>query len=251
MVMQYIHINKIFFLIILITSLFCLASCKSEIPEGDIKDFVESLNFDKTYQETKCVNAVMTSEHYQDGTLQGKIETTTYINLEKGEYYYSKNDIYGNYYGIGEDKFNYHHQELVAYIDENNKVIAYKITDGKREELKYRPEDIVLLIKQFYYTDNQNNYHKGGIYYGDYIKTNCAKNYQFFKLNKEKTILYYQLNSLYTSKEKKKIIIMHSFSVNNLGMLLNLSTISFEQNNEKNKSITKIECDYKEKKELK
>ena len=243
--MQHTHtITKQFILVLGILLCLGLTGCVAEIPEGDIKDFVEAIDFDETFKNITHASSTVTSSHYLDGQLQGAITTFTYIDLQNGKYHYSKTTLSGSYYGTGEDQFNYYSKETISYIDEFGNAVAYELTDGVVEEKKYRPEDIDILINSFFYTDNELNYHKGGVYYGDYVYVNCAKNYQFFSLNEDKSVLKYSLNTFYTNKDDVRFIIMHSFTIDKLGMILNLETKTIEELNHDTYSKTTIDCDY-------
>lgn len=245
MAMQFIHMkNKLCVVYILILCIISLAACKKNIPEGEIKTFVEGFNFEETYKHTKYATSIVTSSHYVDNILQGTITTYTYIDMSEGKYHYSKTSLNGDYYGNGEDQFAYYEQETITYLDDFGNVVAYALTDGTIEELKYRPEDLDLLINNFFYTNSEYGYHKGGTYYGDYILANCAKNYHLFSLNDDKTILNYQINTFYNGKDEQKILIMHQFMVNKWGMILNLSTKSIDENNHNTYSHTTMDCDY-------
>lgn len=243
--MQSTHImNKICLILISVLCIISLTSCKKKIPEGDIKDFVERFDFDETYKNITYASSTVTSSHYVDNVLQGTITTYTYIDLVDGKYHYSKTVLSGSYYGNGEDQFNYYEQETITYLDEVGNVIAYALTDGVLETLTYRPEDLGILINNFFYTDSEYGYHKGGTYYGDYILANCAKHYHLFSLNDDKTILNYHINTFYDGKDNQKILIMHEFNVNEWGMIINLSTKSIDENNHNTYSQTTMDCDY-------
>ena len=71
-----------------------------------------------------------------------------------------------------------------------------------------------------------------------------AKNYQFFSLNEDKSVLKYSLNTFYTNKDDVRFIIMHSFTIDKLGMILNLETKTIEELNHDTYSKTTIDCDY-------
>lgn len=245
MVMRYTHtINKFFLLMLVLTFGVILTSCRREIPKGDIRDFVEQFDYDKAYENTPFATSVITSAHYVSGVLQGKVTTRTYIDLRDGKYYYAKTTLSGDYYGLGEDQFEFFEKETIGYLDESGNAVAYELTDGILETMEYRVEDIDLLINSFFYNNVNSGYHTGGVYYGDHILANCAKNYPLFSLNEEKTQLKYAINTIYEGMKNQKVIIMHTFTVNQLGMIISLSTQSLDEDNQDTYSITTIECDY-------
>ena len=170
-------IKKISLLGLLVVLLVSLASCNTEIPDGEIKDFVLKFNYDQSFEETKIADSVMVSSIYKDGVLEGSITTYTYIDHSDLLYHYSKTIVTGSYYGTGLDEFNYYLKETISYIDESGNAVAYEKTDGKIESLTYSPSDIEYLINSFFYTKLEAGYHQGGMYYGDYISANCGKYY--------------------------------------------------------------------------
>ncbi|MBQ8293637.1 MAG: hypothetical protein IJX78_07560 [Bacilli bacterium] len=236
-------IKKLGLLGLIIVSLLFLSCCSMEIPEGEIKDFVLGFDYDKSFEETKVAESLMVSSIYKDGVLEGTITTYTYIDHSESLYHYSKTVVSGSYYGTGLDQFDYYLKETISYIDENGNAIAYEKTDGKIEELTYSPSDIEYLINSFFYTKLEAGYHQGGMYYGDYISANCGKYYECFSLIDEVT-LQYQINTSSKDENKQEVITMHKYTVNELGMMLNLSTKSMYRLDTDTYTETKLECDY-------
>ena len=74
-------------LLILLTVSFI--SCKREIPEGKIKDFVLNFDYDKSYENTKIAESTMVSSIYKEGILEGTITIYTYIDHSDLLYHYS------------------------------------------------------------------------------------------------------------------------------------------------------------------
>lgn len=245
MALQNIHmaIKKICLMGLLLISLISLASCNREIPEGKIKDFVLSFNYDQSFEKTKIAESVMESSIYKDGVLEGTIKIYTYIEHSDLLYHYSKTIVSGSYFGTGLDQFNYNIKETISYIDEKGNAVGYEKTDGKIEKMTYSPSDIEYLINSFFYTKLEAGYHQGGMYYGDYISANCAKYYNCFSLLDEKT-LQYQINTKSKDENKQEVITMHKYTVNENGMLLNLSTKTMYRLNTDTYTETILACDY-------
>lgn len=236
-------IKKISLLGLLVVLLVSLASCNTEIPDGEIKDFVLKFNYDQSFEETKIADSVMVSSIYKDGVLQGSITTYTYIDHSDLLYHYSKTIVTGSYYGTGLDEFNYYLKETISYIDESGNAVAYEKTDGKIESLTYSPSDIEYLINSFFYTKLEAGYHQGGMYYGDYISANCGKYYECFSLLDDKT-LQYQINTIAKDENRQEVITMHKYNVNEYGMVLKLSTKTMYRLNTDTYTETSVECDY-------
>ena len=236
--------KKILLILLLVLSFITLTGCRKDIPEGDIKNLVESFNIDNAMSNILYGSSTVTSVHYEDGIELGQITTYTYIDRRNGYYHYSKTTLSGNYYGTGEDQFNYYEQETISYIDSEGLIIAFEKTDGIVKEVTYRREDIDTLINYFYYTNSEYNYYKGGVYYGDYIRANCAKYYELFSLNEEKNILSFEVNSISKAEDKQEILTMHKYSVNEFGMILDLSTWSMYKEHTETNSKTTMTCDY-------
>ena len=185
----------------------------------------------------------MSSSIYKDGTLEGSITTYTYIYKSDLVYHCSKTIVSGSYYGIGIDQFNYYQKETISYINESGNAVCYEKTDGIIEELTYSPSDVEYLINLFFYTKLEAGYHQGGMYYGDYISANCAKYYDCFSLLDDKT-LQYQINTMSKDENKQEVITMHKYSVNEYGMVLNLSTKTMYRLNTDTYTETTLVCDY-------
>jgi hypothetical protein len=217
--------------------------CQKDIPEGDIKDFVVALNFDEAFNQTIKASSVIASEKYTDGVLDGSIVTYTYID-QTDKYFYSDTRPTGMYFGTGIDQFSYYKQEILGFIDKDNLPKSYEKTDGAVKDLSYREEEIDILVKSFFYTSVEYDFHEGGIYYGDYVQVNCIKYYNFFRLNEDKTELTFELNSESVDNNGLKVITLHKFTINKLGLLISLSTTSLYKDNEDTYTKTTIECDY-------
>lgn len=221
-----------------------LFSCSVDMPEGEIRDFVNNISYETAYEYVEYGISKVTASHYIDGISDGNISTTTYIeNKEKG-YYLLDTDLSGIYYGTGVDQFNYNEMSTLIYY-ENDAIVSSKKTDSVIEDLGYLDDEFKTSIYSFFYTQEESGYHTGGMYYGDDVKMNCGKYYNFFSLNEEKTELTYEINSV-SSNEGKEIITMHSFTINEYGMLLKLKTKSFYTETKDTYMETIIECKYNE-----
>lgn len=244
MVKQHTHIiTKLILCSILVFSIISLSGCQKDIPEGDIKDFVVALDFEKAFNDVIKASSVIKTEKYIDGNLQGKLETFTFID-QTDKYFYSDTKLEGIYFGTGIDQFDYYHQEILGYMNTDNLPISYERTDGAVKSLSYRIEEIDTLVKSFFYTQVDYEFHQGGTYYGDYVQINCAKYYDFFKLNDEKNELTFEINSEAKDNEGEMIITLHKFTINKFGMLISLSTTSLYKENQDTYTKTTIECNY-------
>ncbi len=236
-------IKKLSLLGLIALSLMFFTGCNMEIPEGKIRDFVLGFEYDKSFEETEVAESLMVSSIYKDGVLDGTITTYTHIDHSDSLYHYSKTVVSGSYYGTDIDEFNYYLKETISYIDENGNAIAYEKTDGKIDILTYSPTDIEYLVNSFFYTKLEAGYHQGGMYYGDYISANCAKYYECFSLIDDLT-LQYQINTSSKDEKEQEVITMHKYTVNELGMVLDLSTKTMYRLNTDTYTETKIKCDY-------
>ena len=237
------EIKKICLLGLLFFLLFSLVGCNIEIPEGEIKNFVLNFDYNKSVENISIAESTMVSWIYKVGALEGSISTYTYIDHSKNLYHYSKTIVSGNYYGTGLDQFNYYEKETISDIDEKGNAIAYEKTDGKIEVMSYSPSDIEYLINSFFYSELESGYHQGGMYYGDYISTNCAKYYECFSLLDEK-IFQYKINTISKDEKEQEVITMHKYTVNEDAMLLELTTKSMFRLNTDTYTETSIICDY-------
>lgn len=235
--------RKIFLFGLLILLLISLVSCKREIPEGKIRDFVLNFEYDKSYENTKIAESTMVSSIYKDGVLEGSITIYTYIDHSNLLYHYSKTTVTGNYYGTGLDQFNYHVKETISYINELGNAVAYEKTDGKIEYISYSPNDVEYLVNSFFFTKLEAGFHQGGMYYGDYISINCAKYYNCFSMIDDNT-LQYQINTISKDEEKQEIVTMHKYTVNENGMVLDLSSKTMYRLNTDTYTETIVNCDY-------
>ena len=117
------YVGLIFFLLVSLTS------CKKEIPDGEIKDFVLNFDFDKSYENTLIADSLIESSIYKDGVLEGSISIYTYIDHSNLKYHYSKTIVSGIYYGTGVDQFNYKTKETIIYIIEDGNDSYAHITE--------------------------------------------------------------------------------------------------------------------------
>ena len=152
------EIKKISLLGLLLIVLLSLTSCNVEIPEGKIKDFVLSFDYDESFENTKVAESLMISSIYNDGVLEGSIEVYTYIDHGESSYHYSKTIVSGSYYGTGLDQFNYYVKETISYIDEKGNALGYEKTDGNVEYMYYSPTDIEYLINSFFFTKLEKSF---------------------------------------------------------------------------------------------
>ena len=235
--------KKLFLVGLLILLLISLTNCKREIPEGKIKDFVLNFEYDKSYENTKIAESTLVSSIYKDGILEGKITIYTYIDHSGLLYHYSKTTVEGSYFGTGLDQFNYYVKETIGYIDKFGNAMGYEKTDGKIEYMSYSPNDIDYLVDSFFFTKLEAGYHQGGMYYGDYILKNCAKYYDCFSMIDDNT-LQYQINTISKDEEKQEIITMHKYTVNENGMVLDLSSKTMYRLNTDTYTETIVNCDY-------
>lgn len=219
-----------------------LVSCSKDIPKGDIKDFVDKLSYDQAFDHVDCGKSIITSTYYENDIELGKVIVTTWIDKKDEKYHLIDTKVSGNYIGQDSNQYDYEHQRVLCYFDEGQAVV-YKQTDGVNESIDYREEDIYTSINQFFYRELDAGYHRGGVYYGDYILANCAKYYSCFSLNDEKTELTYQVNTSSKDTEGNEIVTMHYFVVDTYGMIISLNSKSILI--EKNITIeTSIQCEY-------
>lgn len=224
--------------------LFLLTGCTYDIPEGDIKDFVDRLNYNLAYQHVNTGKSIITATYYIDGNIDGQIcSTTIFDKTGDTKYYYSNTDVFGSFIGDSSDQYTFSNQQILTYLDSEQKVKVFKKTDGNLEKISYREEDINVSINNFFYSELNAGYHRGGVYYGDYIKANCGRFYAFFSLNEDKTILRYAVITKSVNDEKEEITAYHDYTVDEFGMVISLiSTTTYEAKNVVME--TTISCEY-------
>lgn len=232
-----------FRLITFISLMLVLVSCTKDIPEGDIKNFVENINYDASYDFVETAKATTTVEYYVNKELKGEIVSYTEISKDN-LYSYSKNQVSGSYYGNEVGQYNFNEREVLAYLESEEMPRAYEKIDGTiTEDFKYSPEDVNLSFNNYFYTELEAGYHRGGYYYGDYIHANCGRYYDYFSLSDDKKTLTYSINLLSDGPEGEDILTLHSFTVNEYGLIIELS--STVKNNEKGiVSTTTMSCEY-------
>lgn len=243
---QHTHIKmlkKLLCLCALVVVLLLFTGCAKDIPEGDIKEFVEQFDYDKAFEHINSGKSIITSTYYENDEEQGKVVLTTWIDKDNEKYHFMDTRVSGNYIGQSSGQYDYEHRQIVCYLNENKEAIVYQNTDGNSDELTYREEDVYTSINQFFYRELDAGYHRGGVYYGDYILINCAKYYSCFSLNDNKTELTYEVNTSSKDAEGNEIVTMHHFVVDSFGMIIALNSKSILI--EKNIIIeTSIQCEY-------
>lgn len=224
MVKQHIHIafKKLGLLFICLLS-FISVSCSKSIPEGDIKDFVDRINYDQTFQHVNSGKSIITATYYIDDKIDGQICSTTYFDkTEDSLYHYINTDVSGSFIGNKGGQYAYCNQQILSYLESEDNVKVFKKTDGIDEDIFYHFEDLNTAINNFFYSELEAGYHRGGVYYGDYVIANCGKFYSCFSLNEDKTLLRYQVNTSSINSEGDEIVTMHDFIVDEYGMIITL-----------------------------
>lgn len=222
---------KKFIILLLFVLVIGLSSCSREIPDGDIKDFVEKLNFEDAYAFVQKAQSNTTIKHFENGEEDGHLEMNLWIDKQDMNYHYSQSYVDGYFYGTKEGQYSFHSQKTVCYMTDDTNVSVYQVTDGEPDTIQYSPEDVLLSIHNFFYTELEAGIYRGGFYYGDYVRLNCGKYYELFSLNETKDELTYSINTLQKDKDDTDILSMHSFTVNAYGMLIRLSSVA--KNNSK------------------
>lgn len=229
----------------MVSALMLIAGCTPAIPEGKIKDFVENIEFENTFNNVHIGESVIQAKHFENGGEVGSITITTYIDKTSDyNYYYQKTEVSGNYHGTEEDQYPFFKEEMLFYLEKEDTIIGQKKTDGADNEIVGSYDNIKTYTDEFFYLKLDAGYHSGGVYYGDYVLANCGKYYNEFSLNEEETILTYAINVKSNDIDNNEIITMHKFSVDKYGMLLDLSSTTFYVENPGNKVETTIHCDY-------
>ena len=226
--------KKVFPALLLILS---FSSCSKKIPDGDIKDFVDKLNYKDAYDFVNTASSQTIVKHYVNSQVDGSLQMDIQIDKKEYKYRYSESIVDGFFHGTGEGQYFFNNQKTLCYMHDDNVVNAYQLTDNVNDNIKYSPDDVLLSIKNFFYTQLDSNIYRGGFYYGDYIKINCARYYENFSLNDSKDELTYSINTVTQDDDNTDILNMHSFTVNSYGMLLKLNSIA-KNNSKKIKSET-------------
>lgn len=228
--MNIFKMKKVIILILLVIVV-GLTSCSKQIPEGDIKDFVEKLSYDAAYDFVQIAQSTTTVKHYENGEEDGHLVMKISIDKKDMPYYWSESQVSGYFYGMKEGQYSFYSQKTLCYLQDETIVSAYQLTDDKPDTIQYSPEDVNLSIHNFFYTELEAGIYRGGFYYGDYVRLNCAKFYELFSLNETKDELTYSINTVTKDKDNTDILNMHSFTINSFGMLIRLSSVA--KNNSK------------------
>ena len=229
--MNIFKMKKLIILFVFVMVVGVMSSCSRKIPEGDIKDFVEKLSYDTAYDFVNNAQSNTTVKHFENGKEDGHLIMDITIDKENTSYYYSESQVSGYFYGMKEGQYSFHSQKTLCYMEDETTVSAYQITDDMPDTIQYSPEDVLLSIHNFFYTELEAGIYRGGFYYGDYVRLNCAKFYELFSLNEAKDELTYSINTVTKDKDNTDILNMHSFTVNEYGMLIRLSSVA--KNNSK------------------
>ncbi|MDE7263386.1 MAG: hypothetical protein K2N64_01815 [Anaeroplasmataceae bacterium] len=216
---------------------FALTSCALQIPDGDIKEFVEQIDFAHAKEQVVTGTSYIQAIYSENDEEKGRISITTQID-QSDKYYFSSTEASGSY----TEEYNFEQQQILCYAEEDT-IQAFKKTNENFEDVTYNVDDLYQLISTFFYTKVEGGYHQGAVYYGDYVVANCAKYYPCFSLNENKTILTYEVNTAQKNTEGDEIVTMHHFEIDAYGMILSLHTKSMVM--EKNIVIdTTIDCTY-------
>lgn len=209
--------------------MFSLVSCQNrELPEGEIKNFIENFDYDKAYSSVSSMESIITSKTLEFNDEVGSIiSTTNFINKENEKYYYLKKEVSGNYIGSEASQYQYKSDETLAYIKDDT-VIATQKLDDTLSELKYQKEDVIRSITNTFYLELESGFHRGGVYFGDYVLVNAYKFYDHFKIT-EDNLLDYSINVASKNELGEEIVTMHHYTLNNLGIIVNLETKSINK----------------------
>ena len=219
--------KKIVFFFCGLLLLFTVTGCSRDIPEGDIKDFVMQIEYNKAYDFAKTGKSIVTSTYYVNEQIDGQVCVTTYYDKSsKTKYFYKNTDASGSYHGDGSGQYNYTNEQILSYVNADDTLSTLKKVDGSLIQTSFTEEELNKSIEQFFYMTVEGGYHGGGSYYGDYVLANCAKFYNCFSLNEDKTVLSYEVNTSSTNSENEEIVTMHKFTVNEYGLIISLSSKS-------------------------
>lgn len=230
---QHMNISKMkkYIILLLLVMVVGLTSCSKQIPDGDIKDFVEALDYETAYSFVQNAQSYTTVKHFENGEEDGHLSMNITIDKENTSYYYSESIVDGYFYGNKEGQYDFHSQNTLCYMNDETSVVVYRTTDGNADSIQYSPEDVLLSLHNFFYTELEAGIYRGGFYYGDYVRLNCAQFYELFSLNETKDELTYSINTVTKDKDNTDILNMHSFTINAYGMLIRLSSVA--KNNSK------------------
>ena len=226
-------------------SVLALAGCSKPIPEGPVKDFVMEFDLNNAFDSVEYATSTITSIKVVDGVEEGRAKTITQIHKKNNSYYqYLYNEVHGSYHSEVDQNVNFDKQETLTYGDKTvGASLSIELTDGVLKDLNYTKEQLDAAITSFFYQDNKDNFHQGGMYYADYILLKASKMHEFFTLNEDKTILTFELNSL-SEYNGQKVINRQKFQVNKYGMLLNSTARTELYDNLSTYTETKVVCNY-------
>jgi len=200
-------------LLIVLSSLLLVSCGSSSMPEGDIKDFIDSFEYEKTEKSTQSGSCYFKQVDYDGEEILGSSEYEISFSWNSNSLYYKKNATYvGNY--IENNLKTYFEEDS---CDENNNLSSIIKENGEIKDPLTMKDSIKENIRSYFYTENQSGYHMYGKYYGDNLIINATDYYNNFSLNNDKTLLTYNLENDLT---KKDYIINNIFVVDTYGMLV-------------------------------
>lgn len=221
--------KKILIIFSLFLMIFSLSSCQNrELPEGEVKNYIENFDYDKAYRSVLSMESIITSKTILNDNEVGSIKSTTnFINKENEKYYYLKKEASGTY--VGEDASQYQNElDITLTYIENDNVIAKQKLDDNVSDLKYQKEDVMKSIRNTFYLELESGFHRGGVYFGDYVLVNAHKFFDKFSIT-EDNLLRYSVNVANKNDKGEEVVTMHNYTLNNLGIIVNLETKSINK----------------------
>lgn len=197
-----------------------LISCGGrKIPEGPIKDLLDSFRVEKAIENVKNAKLESLSIDTENGKEIGRIKTSYEFSVENNQYYLYRHQSFSGNYVVNDLK---EFQVLIYSLDKQNNTFFHKtIRNDQLDDTNLLKNQVENKITKFFYMEESSGFHSGGQYYGDALYVNGYRYYMNLTINEQHDILTYKLVNDATYEG---FIINQEYSVNNFGMLLNYYT---------------------------
>jgi len=196
-----------------------LVGCGGSSLREDIASFISSFSYKKARSE---VNKGSYVSELISKDVEGSIVTET----ESCSFDLTVQDVvsYNYSYIKNVDGQKTIKNKKVETID-NKYVLTY---NGVTSEISY--SEAYNITNSFFYNkyNQSTDYHYDGMYYGDIIKESALKQQDFVTIDKEKQLYTYNVPGVLEGN----IVCEINYSVNQLGMLVNLKDKLYDKNNE-------------------
>lgn len=219
-------IEKSLFLLVPFLSL-TLSSClRGNIPEGPIKDLLDSFNVTDAREFATTAQLKSTITDYVGGKITGRVDTTFEFDARNDQYYIYRHQLFEGTYVVGDLK---ELEYLVYSLDKENIRFFHKTyRNNVLDDKTLLQDDVRERVRNFFYLKEDSGFHQGGQYFGDVLYVNGYRYHMNLTLNEKKETLTYKLVNDATHDG---VLINQSYTVNKYGMLLNYTNSALNREN--------------------